>query len=230
MKSAFWARRLHKWIGLVIGVQALLWTVSGVYMAVVSLDLVRGNHLVKVQPQPLGPAAPRLSQADLLARYPGITSLRIKRLLDRDVYEIHQGEQAALVEADSGRKITPLQGRDAMALARAVYRGQGDVARVEWLTQAPQEVAKWPAPMWAVHFSDRGGATLYFSPDSGELLARRHSLWRWYDFMWMFHIMDYRAHTDVNNPLLRTAAALGLLFVLSGVWLLFYSFRRKAGA
>lgn len=32
MKPAFWARRAHKWIGLVIGVQALLWMLSGVYM------------------------------------------------------------------------------------------------------------------------------------------------------------------------------------------------------
>ena len=38
MKPAFWARRAHKWIGLVIGVQALLWMLSGVYMTVVPLE------------------------------------------------------------------------------------------------------------------------------------------------------------------------------------------------
>ncbi|QLQ29148.1 MAG: hypothetical protein HZT39_13695 [Pseudoxanthomonas sp.] len=36
MKSAFWARKAHKWIGLIIGVQALLWMISGVYMTVIS--------------------------------------------------------------------------------------------------------------------------------------------------------------------------------------------------
>jgi hypothetical protein len=30
--------------------------------------------------------------------------------------------------------------------------------------------------------------------------------------------------------LLRVATALGLIFALSGVWLLFYSFRRRAAA
>lgn len=84
--------------------------------------------------------------------------------------------------------------------------------------------------MWAVHYADAGETTLYFSPYSGELLARRHSLWRWFDFLWMFHIMDYEARSDVNNTLLRVASAVGLLFVLSGAWLLFYSFRRRNAA
>ncbi|QLQ29147.1 MAG: PepSY domain-containing protein [Pseudoxanthomonas sp.] len=118
----------------------------------------------------------------------------------------------------------------AIALAKDVYQGQAPVARVEWVTQAPQEVATRPVPMWAVHYADAGETTLYFSPYSGELLARRHSLWRWFDFLWMFHIMDYEARSDVNNTLLRVASAVGLVFVLSGAWLLFYSFRRRAAA
>lgn len=97
-----------------------------------------------------------------------------------------------------------------------------------WITQAPQEVAKRPVPMWAVRFDDRSNTTLYFSPDTGDLLARRHDLWRWFDFLWMFHIMDYDTRDDVNNNLLRVAAGTGLVFALSGAWLVFYSFRRRA--
>ena len=40
--------------------------------------------------------------------------------------------------------------------------------------------------------------------------------------------MDYDQRTDVNNGLLRTAAGVGLVFALSGAWLVFYSFRRRA--
>ena len=32
MKLPYWVRRTHKWIGLIVGVQALLWMISGVYM------------------------------------------------------------------------------------------------------------------------------------------------------------------------------------------------------
>ena len=68
---------------------------------------------------------------------------------------------------------------------------------------------------------------MYFSPDTGELLARRHNLWRGFDFLWMLHIMDYETRDDVNNLLLRAASVTGLLFALAGIWLLFYSFRRR---
>src|SRR3546814_16929963 len=84
-----------------------------------------------------------------------------------------------------------------------------------------------PVPMWRVEFADNSESTLYLSPQTGELIAKRHDLWRWFDFLWMFHIMDYEERADVNNTLLRVAASLGLLFALSGVWLLIYSFSKK---
>jgi hypothetical protein len=52
-KSAFWARKAHKWISLIIGVQALLWMISGVYMTVISLDIIHGDHLAHAHQQPL---------------------------------------------------------------------------------------------------------------------------------------------------------------------------------
>lgn len=85
-------------------------------------------------------------------------------------------------------------------------------------------------PLWAVHYDEPGETTLYFSPHSGDLVARRHELWRWFDFLWMFHIMDYEERENVNNTLLRTASITGLLFTLGGAWLLFYSFKRRKQA
>lgn len=227
MKPAFWARRAHKWIGLVVGVQALLWMISGVYMTVISLDIIHGDHLAHTHGEPLEPSPEWIDPAD---RHPGIGSYRLKRLLDREVFEIRQGDKVSLIDARDGSAVSPLDERTARALGEAAYQGEATVGSVSWIIEAPQEVATRPVPMWAVRFADRGETTLYFSPDSGELLARRHSLWRWFDFLWMLHIMDYDTRSDVNNTLLRTAAGVGLAFALSGVWLLFYSFRRRAAA
>lgn len=230
MKPAFWARRAHKWIGLIVGVQALLWMISGVYMTVVPLQIIHGDHLTHGHDESLAAATPRIDQSALMSRYPGITSLKLKRLLEREVYEIRQGRQASLIDAASGERISPLERAAVAELARKAYQGEAAVTGVEWITRAPQEVATRPVPMWAVRFADRGETTFYFSPDTGDLLARRHSLWRWFDFLWMFHIMDYQARSDVNNTLLRVAASIGLLFALSGAWLTFYSFRRRRSA
>lgn len=227
MQSAFWVRRAHKWIGLVIGVQALLWMISGLYMVVVPLDVIHGDHLAHVPTEQLAPSGGRVTQAELRADHPGITSLRLKRLLGKDVYEIRQGERISLVDAGSGETISPLDQDAIMRLADAAYVGEGGIRGVEWITRAPQEIGARPIPLWAVHYDEPGKSTLYFSPYSGELVARRHELWRWFDFLWMFHIMDYEERADVNNTLLRVASISGLAFALSGVWLLFYSFQSK---
>ena len=227
MKPAFWARRAHKWIGLVVGVQALLWMISGVYMTVVSLDIIHGDHLAHMQEAPLDKNAQRIDPAELAGRFPGISSYRLKRLHGKEVFEIRQGDKSLLLDAATGVRISPLDKAAVRALAISIYQGDAGVRSVEWIIRAPQEVATRPVPMWAVHFADRGDTTLYFSPDTGALLARRHSLWRWFDFLWMFHIMDYQERSDVNNNLLRVSAAIGLCLALGGVWLLFYSFRRR---
>jgi hypothetical protein len=62
------------------------------------------------------------------------------------------------------------------------------------------------------------------SPATGELVSRRHELWRIFDFVWMLHIMDYETRDNVNNWLLRPFTWGALLMALSGVWLLLYSF------
>lgn len=227
MGISYWVRRCHKWIALVVGVQALLWMASGVYMTVVPIQVIHGDHLTHATGEPLSGAAKRLDASQLIHHYPGITSFRLKSLLGREVFEINRGGKIELVEADSGKLVGPLDESAVRTLAAGSYHGEDEINKVELLSSAPAEVGKRPAPIWAVHYSDMGKTTLYFSPTSGELLAKRHELWRWFDFLFMLHIMDYDERSDVNNLLLRIASATGLLFALSGVWLLLYSFRRR---
>jgi uncharacterized iron-regulated membrane protein len=230
MQLSFWVRRAHKWIGLVIGVQALLWMISGLYMVVVPLEVIHGDHLAHVSSTPLKSTGSRIEQAKLAAAFPGITSIKLKNMLGKEVYEIKQGKQAALVDANNGKKISPLDRETIKALADDAYVGEGSIRGIEWVVKAPQEVGARPVPLWAVHYEEIGDTTLYFSPHTGDLVARRHNLWRWFDFLWMFHIMDYQERDNVNNLLLRIASVTGLVFALSGAWLLLYSFKRRKRA
>ena len=72
--------------------------------------------------------------------------------------------------------------------------------------------------------------TIYIAPQTGELSAKRHDLWRIFDFVWMFHIMDYEERTDMNNTLLRVATWMAVATSATGGWLLLYSFRRRRRA
>lgn len=224
MGISYWVRRCHKWIALVVGVQALLWMASGVYMTVVPLNIIHGDHLTHPTGEPMAPSAMRIDMPRLMQLYPGISSFRLKSLLGREVFEIERGGKVELVEARNGKPVGSLDEKTVRALANESYHGEAAIVKVALLPIAPGEVGKRPAPIWAVHYGDFGKTTLYFSPTSGELLARRHELWRWFDFLFMLHIMDYDERSDVNNMLLRVASVGGLLFALSGLWLLFYSF------
>ena len=230
MKTAFWARRAHKWIALVIGVQALLWMLSGLYMTSISIDVIHGDHLAHADSKPLDPSVPLIDGAQLVAKRPDTQFIKLKHLMDRPVYELHRKDAVELIDARSGLRLEPLDKTTAIRLASSIYRGVAPVESATLLTEAPQEVASRPVPIWQVRFADRAGTALYIAPDTGDLIAKRHDLWRLFDFLWMFHIMDYEERSDVNNTLLRVASAIGLLFGLSGAWLLFYSFRRRNAA
>src|SRR3546814_10368328 len=78
-------------------------------------------------------------------------------------------------------------------------------------------------PFWQVEFEGWNRPTLYLSPSTGELISRRHTLWRVFDFVWMLHIMDYDERTDVNNPLLRIATWSAFAMAISGACLLIWS-------
>ena len=41
------ARKTHKWLGLFIGLQVVIWSLSGLYMTVVHIDTIHGDHLVR---------------------------------------------------------------------------------------------------------------------------------------------------------------------------------------
>ncbi len=75
-------------------------------------------------------------------------------------------------------------------------------------------------PAWRVDFEDGEGRAIYVAADTGQVTARRSTLWRTYDFLWGLHIMDWRGHEDFNSWLLVIATFLGLVVVLSGIIML----------
>ena len=224
------ARTTHKWLALLVAVQAVFWTLSGVYMTAVHIDIIHGDRLVKaVAPQPLALAG-LVEPAHLAHLAPGLKSARLETQLGRPVYVVDADGGKALFDARTGEKLSPLSEAQARARAQALFAEAGKVVSAELLTKAPLEIQTRPVPIWRVEFEGAWRPTFYISPDTGELVSRRHDLWRTFDFVWMFHIMDYDDRQDVNNPLIRIFTWMALVTAASGGWLLVYSFRRKRRA
>lgn len=221
------ARKTHKWLALVVAIQAVFWTLSGVYMTAVHIDIIHGDRLVKAPAaQPLALAG-LVEPAHLAHLAPGMKSARLETQLGQPVYVVQADGGPALFDARTGQKLSPLGAEAAKARAQALFAEDGQVVSTQYLTKAPLEIQTRPVPVWRVEFEGAWRPTFYISPVTGELVSRRHDLWRTFDFVWMFHIMDYDDRQDVNNVLIRVFTWLAVATAASGAWLLLYSFRRK---
>ncbi|PZQ20961.1 MAG: hypothetical protein DI569_13590 [Sphingopyxis macrogoltabida] len=221
------ARRTHKWLALVVGVQALLWTLTGLYMVAVHIDIIHGDHLVRVpvvEPFDLAGLAP---PAQIVAAAPGVSEIRLQRHFGRPVWRAETPDGPRLFDARTGQPVAPPDAAQIRTLARHIYTGEGKIVSVRMLTDAPQEMGSRKPPFWQVEFEGWNRSTLYLSPATGELMSRRHALWRIFDFAWMLHIMDYDERTDINNPLLRVVTWATFAMAATGAWLLIWSFPRR---
>ena len=222
-----WMRRLHKWVGLILAIQFLLWMASGVMMSLLDADKVGGRES-RAKPAAT-PAWPHdvlaletvlAASADSADNVIAITS---GWLLDRPVYRLQNDKRSWLVSAVDGKAVSVDAGL-AVRLARASYSGPGQPAPPRLLAYS-LEARKHKEPVWRVDFDDAQETSVYVSSVSGAVLEHRNSAWRLFDLFWMLHIMDYSERTDFNHPLLVSSAIGGLWMALTGVWLLFTSIR-----
>lgn len=233
LNPAVISRTLHKWLGLIVGLQLLIWLATGLYMVVVNIDFIHGDPLVKnMQQSVVVPDTRSLGLAGLRARYKGITQIALKPVMGKTFYVITTAEARYLVDPTSGALKSPLNEATAKEVARYHFAGSEPVINASLITSdPPMEIQTRGLPLWRIDFDDRFASSFYIDPYDGSLVTRRHQYWRIFDFMWMLHIMDYEDRSDAHNLLLITAQATGLTFAITGLWLLFYSFsgrRRKS--
>ena len=221
------ARRTHKWLALVVGVQALIWTLSGLYMTVVHIDIIHGDHFIRqASARPIDPG--RLVDPLEAARMvPSADGVNLYWLLDRPTYIVSRPGGSSLIDAITGDRLPPPSEAQIRQLADHWFTGDERLVKVSLIDKIPGEIRGRKPPLWRADFSGWNKPTLYFSPQTGELVSRRHELWRVFDFVWMLHIMDYETRDNVNNPLLRVFTWAAVVMALSGAFLLVHSFPRR---
>ncbi len=219
-----WMRKMHKWLGLLVGLQLVLWMTSGLMMSLLDHDKVQGHtfraHAHAERPWPQGLLSPTQMVAASLTP---VRSVSARWLLERPVYELAGEKGVRLVDADSGRDVI-VDATLATALAAASYTGNGNPAAPQRLVKT-LEARDHEGPLWRVDFADAEDTTVYVSAQSGAVLEHRNSTWRLFDVFWMLHIMDYTGRKNFNNPLVIMMGVGGLWMALCGIWLLVASFR-----
>ncbi|HEY0650877.1 PepSY domain-containing protein [Phenylobacterium sp.] len=213
--------QIHKWLALIVGLQVLGWVLGGVVMTAIPIETVRSeHHLAKFQPQAL-PAEGLVGYGQAAAAM-GVTPVEatLKSTLRGPLWVLKDADgKSHVVDAKTGRHVAPLPAGEVRFLAGAQYEGKGGAGAPRWFAQPPQEAGR-PGPLWAVDFDDAEKTRFYLSPETGEVVSRRSDVWRFYDFFWRIHILDFKDGDDFNHPLIIAAAALTLPVAITGLILL----------
>jgi uncharacterized iron-regulated membrane protein len=216
MKARQRLRRYHIWLGWLVGLPILFWTLSGLVMVVRPIEEVRGEGLIRPAP-PLAPGVPLVPPP--VGPRP-VASLALEQRDDGARWVIHyQGGGGRLADPATGRLLPPLRAADAARIVAARYAGRARIAAVARTSadNPPLELRR-PVAAWRVAMSD--GTRFYLDAATGEILARRTPFWRFYDFMWGIHIMDPGGREDTHNPWVIGFGALALLTTLLALALL----------
>lgn len=244
-------RKTHRYLGVFIGVQFLLWTVGGLYFSWSNLNDIHGDPLKRpagAMPLSLSlasPSVPMLALSQKLGRFTDATDsimgVQLIEVLGKPVYQLnyrmahgngHTMMYTQLADARTGRLRGDLTKAEATALAQRRFAGSSAIEQVEYLTSTNghHEYREKPLSAYAITFRQPAHATVYVAAQLGTVQSVRTDPWRVFDLLWMLHTMDYEGRDDINNNLLRAFSVLGLLTISSGFALYFTSsprFRRR---
>lgn len=216
-------RRWHIWLGWLIGVPMLFWTVSGVLMVVKPIEEVRGEALLS-DPRPVRtvttPVAPAIDVRP-------VTKLTLEQRATGPRWVLAFADGAGrLADPATGRLLPAMSAADAARELGARYTGKASIASVTQIdADHPPLDLRRPLDSWKIAMSD--GTYFYVDRWTGEIAARRTAWWRFYDFMWGLHIMDLETREDAHNPWLITFGIAAALTTVMALVLLPLTTRRK---
>ena len=212
-------RLFHKYLSLIISIQLLLWTISGIYFAFNKIELVRGEqYLIEQNPS-------KLNLKEVESSF-SAKNVNFVRRLDEWIIK---------VEMDSGFSYTDLQGQNLDELnaeeVKEVVRQSTNLIplmaqRINKL-EIRAEFRGRNLPIFKVTTSTTDNINVYVDAFTGEVTAIRSDSWRIWDFLWGAHIIDYSERENINNFLIKILSILALISSLSGIVLFFKTFKFK---
>lgn len=220
--SPLFFRRIHKWVGLILGLQFVLWALSGAMMALLDREAVGGHSGAAMHSMPI--AAEGLVDPAALLRGQPVSGFTLRDIAGSPTYEVSDAEGMRLFDATTGQHVVVDR---SLASAIASHGVEAPVANVSLLTKTNLEARDHTGPMWRIDFDDAEHSSAYISATTGRHLVTRGDTWRTWDFFWMLHNMDYVSRSSFNHPLI-IVVAFGVLWLSgTGFYLLFKSFRRS---
>ena len=211
-KTAIKIRKAHRYLGLFLGIQFLLWTISGLYFSWTNIDEIRGEHLINKNVK-LKDFSELISPSKL--NESNIKSIELRNISGVPYYWINN---ANLYNAYTGNLKQRITKKEAVDIAKQSLVKGLEIKSINYISTVDKhhEYRNKLLPAYVISFKDSRNIKAYVSSLDGKFQTVRHRNWRWFDFLWMAHTMDYESRDNFNNTLIRIFSLLGLITVLSG--------------
>ena len=243
----YYIRTTHRWLGVILGIQFLLWTIGGLYFSWSNIDEIHGDFQKKNAPllsSDISLVSPTEVLETIKKNHPidSVVSIQLIEIMGRPFYQLRcisgihsltNREHAVqsmnhLANAETGKLRGPLTKQEAVEIAKMRFNGISSVKSVDYLTSTNghHEYRESPLPAYAITFEHPTNTTIYIASELGTIQKFRNNKWRIFDFLWMMHTMDYESRDQIGNWLLRIFSIFGLVTILSGFLLFFISNKR----
>lgn len=212
-------RKAHRFLGVFIGIQFLFWTISGLYFSWTDIDEIHGDHYKKTVKKTT--VYLPLIKDTLLQQLPFLLhSIKVKSIGEEKFFWVND---SLLIDPNSGEILPEISKEQAMAVVRKNILSSYQPISAERITVVGphDEYRGRPLPAFRIPLSGEGNPVAYVDAVGGDFQRIRHTQWRWFDFLWMTHTMDYQGRDNFNTLLLRGFSLLGFVTVLSGFALAF---------
>lgn len=216
-------RTLHKWAAMLVGVQLLIWVVTGLYFNLMDHHGASGRAmLAKPVDEPkimdiLPSQGQILEPSQVISLYPETVSLTLIWRLNKSYYLLtNTSEQSWLIDASTGEKAVFTQGQ-ITSLALASYKGeQANVLSAMLLTPPLSDFPKVTEPVWQISIDDEFDTQIYMEANTGTLIGHTNKDKKLADIMFMLHFMDYGRTGSFNHVLIQLVALMALGLSISG--------------
>lgn len=245
----YYIRKSHRWLGVLLGIQFMLWTLGGLYFSWSNMDEIHGDFQKK-EPTLLSSnihlVSPTVVLENIKKRHniDSVVSIQLIEILGKPYYQVrcmnaklnaqHQIHQKELMnhlaDANTGSIRPPLSKEEAITLAASRFNGPSKLVSATYITNTNthHEYRENPLPAYAISFDHPSKTTVYIATELGTVQKFRNEKWRIFDFLWMLHTMDFESRDHFGNWLLRLFSIFGLVTVLSGFALFFVSSKWKS--
>ena len=219
-KTSLKIRQVHRYLGLFLGLQFLMWTVSGLYFSWTDLDKIHSDHLRSEAPKQT--TFKGLISPTALTPKVKVRSVSIRDIDNKPYYWINNN---ALYDARTGALKQSISQKEAMAVAKKHMRDDMVVKDVSMIDEVGKHsefrFRKHFLPAYVINYTNPESIRSYVSAKDGGFKLITHRDWRIFDFLWMTHVMGYGDRDQINNLPLQIFSVLGLITALSGFLLWF---------